>query len=204
MAVAAVMFLAVNSYAADNSEGKFALHYAGAHDAKANTCDFAATLCTDIVVDGGATGRYDVYVVAADVEAIAGLRYGLVVDGDAMFFYGWTKCSDFEIAESGWPGDGLGNAQTWSAEQTGPFVTAGVLDVYAYAGTNSLSTTVDSRLIPPKAEMCDGTEPSPVCDDFTDAGSFGTVGFNGTSGDNPCEGIPVEPTSWGKLKAMYQ
>lgn len=201
MAVTAVMFFAVNANAADNSQGKFALHYAGAHDSKLHDCTFTATVCGDIVVDGGPAGRYDVYILAVDVEAVAGVRYGLTVGGAAMFFYGWTKCSDFEIPSPGWPGDAEDNAQTWTAEQVTNFLTIGVLDVYAYGGTTSLSTTIDSRVS--KAEMCDGSQPSPICVDFTDPGSFGTVGFNSTSGVNPCTGIPVEPTSWGKLKAMY-
>jgi hypothetical protein len=199
--VAAMMLFAVNAQALKNAQGKFALHYAGAHDAKANTCDFTATVCNDIVVNGGGAGRYDVYVIAVDVEGIAGCRYGVQVDGAAMFFYGWTKCSSFEIPSSGWPGSGESNAQTWGAEVAGPHITLGILDVYAYSGTTFFKTVYDPRV--GKGEFCDGTEPSPICADITEPYAFGAIGFNGNTGTNPC-GVPVEPTSWGKLKAMYK
>jgi hypothetical protein len=200
MALTAAMFLAVSAQAADNTNGKFALHFAGAHDSKANTCLFTATICDDITVNGALSAtRYDVYVVAVDVDAIAGVRYGITADGP-LFFYGWTKCTDFEIPSPGWPGVDEDNAQTWSTEQAGPHVTVGIFDMYAYSGTTTFSTTVDSRI--GNAEFCDLTQPSPICNDVTGAGFFGTIGFDGTDGVNPC-GVPVMPTSWGKLKAMY-
>ena len=76
MAFAAAMLFATNVTAADNSNGKFALHYAGPHSSKTNTCDFTATACGDIVVNGGnGDAAYDIYVIATNVGAIAGIRY---------------------------------------------------------------------------------------------------------------------------------
>lgn len=204
MVVAALMFLATNADATKNANGKFALHYAGAHDAKLNTCSYLPSTCGDIVVDGGSGGplmRYDVYIIAADVAGIAGLRYGITADGP-LFFYGWTNCADFEIPTPGWPGADEANAHAWSIEQPGPFVTVGILDMYVYPTTVSLSTTIDDRV--GKAEWCDANQPSPICVDITDTAHFATVGFNGNPGTDPCGEIPTKATSWGQVKALYR
>lgn len=171
-----------------NSAGKWSLHFAGQHNAKANTGDFDIVKCEDLVVDGpDSPGRYDVYVVAADVDRIAGTRYGLGCDG-TFFFYGWSSASDLEIPTSGWPGCGEGNAQVWSQEQDGAFVTLGVLDIYTYGSPDRLSAAVDPRV--GFGEWCDGTEPSPICLQQTAVDAFGSVGF-GTPGLNPCLPTPA-------------
>jgi hypothetical protein len=171
-----------------NGQGKWVLHFAGPHNAKANTCSYSIVDCMDIDADAPAgTGRYDVYVIAVDVDRIAGTRYGLSCDG-SFFFYGWTKCSDLEIPSSDWPGCGEANAQTWSLERTGPHVTVGILDVYTYGDARSLSIDVDSRV--GFAEWCDGSQPHPQCKETTNPDVFGSVGF-GVPGYNPCSQVPV-------------
>lgn len=171
-----------------NNNGKWALHFAGDHNSKANTCDFAVADCQNVDVDAPAgAGRYDVYVLALDVDAIAGTRYGVACDGP-FYFYGWTKCSDFEIPTAGWPACGEANAQTWSVEQAGPHVTIGILDVYSYGGSVSLSTCPDPRV--GFAEWCNGEQPSPICTQTTYSAAFGAIGF-GVPGYNPCSVIPV-------------
>jgi hypothetical protein len=186
-----------------NSNAKWALHYAGPHNAKANTCAFEITDCEDVIVNApSAPGRYDVYVMAVDVDGVAGTRYGLMCDGP-FYFYGWTKCSDFEIPTAGWPGCGEANAQTWTAEQAGPHVTVGILDLYIY-GSSSLGTGADSRV--GFAEWCDGSQPSPKCFQTNDPESFCTLGF-GEPGELYCDppvpvalaGFKAEPTSEGIL-----
>lgn len=190
---------------AKNEAGKWALHGAGVHSSKTNTCAFQVSQCTDeISVLGGSAGeRNDIYILALDVHGIAGTRYGLCCDGP-LYFYGWTKCSDFEIPTAGWPGCGEGNAQTWTSEQTGPFVTIGILDVYVYGASQCLCVCADPRV--GFAEYCDGSEPSPLCLQRTHPAYFGCTEFNGSGcGYNPC-GTPVssEATSWGAVKALYR
>lgn len=191
------------SFASANSDAKWGLHFAGAHDAKTNSCAFRLTDCSDVslVTEGpGQPGRYDVFVLALDVDALAGTRYGVCCEG-SFYFYGWTKCSDFEISTSGWPAPGEGNAQTWSVEQYGPHVTMGILDVYVY-GASKLGACVDPRI--GKAEWCEGSTPSPLCDEISDSRYFGSVGF-GQEGYNPCGfGGLGEETSWGHLKSFYR
>jgi hypothetical protein len=196
-----LLALAAPAGAVKNANGKWALHYAGVHNAKANTCDLTIVDCAGIVTEApGTAGRYDVYVVAVDVVGISGIRYGVACAGP-FFFYGWTKCSDFEIPTTGWPGCGEANAQTWTSEQLGPHVTVGILDTYHYGGLAVLKMDSDARV--GFAEFCDGSEPSPICYQTTDNTRFGCVGFD-CAGYNPCSEVPVEQRSWGQVKAIYR
>ncbi len=199
-----VLFCAVaSSDASENTDAKWALHFAGDHNPQDNTCALHLDDCSDgtMVTRGpGGVGRYDIFVVAIEVSGISATRYGLCCEG-SFFFYGWTSCSVLEIPEAGWPGCGTGNAQTWSFEQPGPHVTAGVLDVYVY-GTSRLATCTDPRT--GTGEWCDGSSPSPICNTISDSRYFGSVGF-GQAGYNPC-GLKGngEETTWGRLKSMYR
>jgi len=206
LGAAFICLMATDAQALKNSNGKWALHDAGAHNAKGNTCSLTITDCTSQinVVGGGGGAREDIYVIAVDVQGIAGTRYGLCCDGP-VYFYGWTKCSDFEIPTDNWPGCGEANAQTWTTEQPGPNVTIGILDAYIYGNTYCMSICTDPRV--GFAEWCDGSEPSPIC--FQADGSvpsyFGKVGFNGSGcGFNPCDIVPLEQRSWGAVKSLYR
>ncbi len=173
---------------APNSEGKWALHFAGQHGSKTQTQGLGTVGCDDIVVDGlPGPGRYDVYIIAVDVDAVCGTRFGLTCDGPVMF-YGWTTAGRLEIPTEGWPGCGEGTAQVWCWEQPGPEVPIGVLDVYIYSSTNSLSVTADPRVN--FAEWCDGSQPHPKCVKKFAGEVFGSVGF-GMPGTNPCTTAPV-------------
>jgi hypothetical protein len=188
-----------------HGNNKWALHYAGNHDAKTNTCALAVTDCfTQVAVDGPAgPGRFDVYVLALDTNGIAGTRYGICGD-DGFYFYGWTKCSDFEIPTPGWPGIDEGNAQTWSLEKPAGHTVIGILDVYVYPGSYVLSTCDDPRK--GFAEWCDGASPEPWCCQVpyaTYPAAFGYVGF-GVAGYNPCGIIGTEKSSWGAVKSLYR
>jgi hypothetical protein len=207
LVLAFVCAMATNAYAGPNHNAKFALHLAGPHDAKANTCDYVMTNCNDAVtsvVNPGA-GDYDIYVIAVDVNGLAGARYGLYCEtalGAPMYFAGWLGCSDFEVPSAGWPSCGAGNSEAFTIEQTNVNVTLGILEVYIYPGTNAkLCTTKDPRV--GYAEVCDGTEPIPQCDKVTLAPAFGCVGFN-RLGYNPCFVFPVEQRSWGAVKSLYR
>jgi hypothetical protein len=204
LALIAVFVMAASAGAAPrNGNGKIALHYAGLHDAKAHTCDFTVSDCNDLVVTAATSAgdRIDVYAVAIDVEAIAGVRFGLSCVG-TVFFYGWTSCADFDVITSGWPGCGEGASITWNTEQAGPNVVIGILDTYIYADSESISTTVDPRVN--WGEFCDGAQPLPVCHSFTSAPHFCTLGVNGTTGTNQCSIVPNLNTSWGQVKSLYR
>ncbi len=216
LGVALLCFLAADANAVKNANAKWALHYAGAHNAKTNSCakDFNTAGCDGIVVTTTDTGHVDIFVLAVDVAGIAGTRYGICCDysGTAPYFYGWTKCSALEIPTVepdyiAWPDCGAGNAQTWSTEQVGPIVPCGILEVYIYAGTASMSVCPDPR--EGFSEWCDGTQPSPVCFKILDTNPdeskyYGSIHFDGTDGYNPCSVVPVVQQSWGSVKSIYR
>jgi hypothetical protein len=209
LGVALISIMTVDADACyKHGNSKWALHYAGAHNLKANTCAYTVTDCTDgagqVVVNAPAgPGRFDVYILALDTDGIAGTRYGLCGTG-AFFFYGWTSCAYLEIPTAGWPSVGGGNAQTWIPEAPPGHVTIGILDVYVYPGSNALYMCDDPRV--GFAEWCDIGDPFPLCCRMTTAenpGAFGSVGF-GVGGHNPTSSIPVKETSWGAVRTIYR
>jgi len=192
---------------------KFGLHYAGPHNGKAHTCamTFETFQCwipgakpDEFVVDApDSAGSYDIYVIAlCVVDGVAGARYGMSCSG-RLYFYGWTRCSDFEIPSAGWPGCGEGNAQTWSTVQTATHVGLGLLQVYSYGEPSRLCLGADPRV--GYAEFCDGSEPTPHCMKVTSEWDFSCVGF-GQEGYNacPCGADPVRNNTWGAVKALYR
>ncbi len=204
IALTAMFCMVADADAGQNSNGKFALHFAGPHDAKANTCESLDLQgdCGNLVISSSDNpGRFDVYVVTIDSGAITAIRYGLACDGP-FYFYGWTNCSLLELPTPGWPGCGEANAHSFGTGVPGPITVAGILDVYTYVGSVSVSTTIDPRT--GSAEWCDDTEPNPICDKTTDILSFSTVGFNGNPGVNNCGIIATEHPTWGRVKALYR
>jgi hypothetical protein len=209
LSIAFLCVMVTGANADVNGQGKWALHYAGEHNSKINTCDFLPIDClTEVVVDAPmGPGRWDIYILALDTDGIAGTRYGLCCDPPVagFWFYGWTNCADFEIPSAGWPGCNTGNAQTWIVQQPAGHVTLGILDVYVYAGVGGMLCICDD----PRegfAEWCDGTSPEPICLTRTVAEKpqvFGCVGF-GIPGYNPCGIVATEKSSWGAVKSLYR
>lgn len=205
VALTAMFCMVADADAGQNGNGKFGLHFAGPHDSKVNTCESLDLQgeCSNMVVSSSDNplARYDVYVVAIDTGALTAARYGLACDGD-FYFYGWTNCTLLELPSENWPGCGEANAHSMGTPVPGPITVLGILDVYTYGTSVSISTTTDART--GFGEWCDDTEPNPVCDKTTDPLSFGTVGFNSNPGVNNCGIIPVEHPTWGKVKTLYR
>jgi len=194
--------LSSSAGAVKNGNGSWTLHYAGPHDAASNTCEYAVTDCVgEIEVNAPAgPGRYDVYVIATDVDGIAATKFGLTCDG-SFAFNGWTSCAESEIADSGWPDCGKGVTLSWASEQPGPHVTLGILDLYVY-GTSTLCSESYPSLA--KAEFCDGSVPVPVCAQIDNVIAFGCVGFGDGTGYSPCpRPLPPSERSWGLIKSLY-
>jgi hypothetical protein len=175
---------------ADNSDGMWVLHFAGPRGSEPPDCTFPIPNCWNAVVDATtAPGRYDIYVLAIDVEEIAGTRFSLDCGyPGSKLFYGWTGCADIEDPTPGWPGCDEAISMTWSSPQSGPYVTVGILDVYIYPMQDYLRVEPDPRT--GFAEWCDGREPVPNCYQTSDWDVFGAIGF-GMPGYNPCGGGPV-------------
>jgi hypothetical protein len=215
LGLALLCVMAASANAGNNEQAKWALHYAGGHDAKNHTCTFAMSDCRtapdgQMVVTGPAgPGRFDVYVLAIDTDSLAGTRYGLCCPEGSFFFYGWTKCSLLEIPTANWPDCGEGDAQTFGAAQPAGCVTLGILDVYVYPGPAKMCICNDPSSTPIAnawAQWCDASVPDPYCikrDVNVTPIAFGCVGF-GMEGFNPCGGVPTEKSSWGAVKSLYK
>jgi len=189
--------------AGNNHAGAWVLHYAGPHDAEANTCALEITDCM-YEVEGDAPsgpGRFDIYVLALYVFDVAETSFGLSCDAP-FYFYGWTSCADSETPTAGWPGCGEANTLAWTSGQWGPYVTMGILDVYAYGGDSVMCMSPDPRL--GYGEWCDSSAPEPVCDRISHPAYFGCVGF-GYPGYDACPfPLPTETHTWGAIKALYR
>lgn len=185
-----------------NSHGAWTMHYAGPYDPAENTCGFEVTNCiTQLEADAPSLpGRYDIYVIATNVEALAATRFGLQCDG-SFVFYGWTSCADSEVHTSGWPGCGEGATLNWAAVQPPGNVTMGILEVYSYGAPSMLCASTDPRV--GYAEWCDDWSP-PVCFQTTDVWRFGCVGFGCPGYQNCPPPLQVNQATWGRIKALYR
>jgi hypothetical protein len=204
LALMAALLMATDADATRNGNGKLVLHFAGLHNTKTNTCTPAGlTDCTSMVVTGttAAGSSYDIYVLAIDIAAIQECRFGLSYVG-SFFFNGWTNCGLLEIPTDNWPGNGESNAVAWGTEQPGPLVVVGILDAYVYANSETISTVPDARI--GTGEICDGTIPVAICNNFTNALQFGTVGVNGHTGESHCNVVATKSSTWAHVKSLYR
>jgi hypothetical protein len=150
----------------------------------------------------------DVYLMVAQGDVgvgVAGMSCGVQFGGGVAVF-GWTLCADLEFPNGGWPANGGGNRITWDATtncQTTDVAGEGVHAVagsfYLYAYSDGLFEVTPNNGVPvPELQVADCSAAS---EDVQIAG--GAVGFGALEGFNPCGVVPVEETSWGKIKGAY-
>jgi hypothetical protein len=199
------LFSTATVAAANPVVSSWGLHWAGAHNPAANTCDFSVTDCAtnpkgELVVSVPVTsGRYDVYVMILQTGGVKATSFGVCCEGPVDIL-GWTNCSDVESPSAGWPGCGEGDSLGWAVHQSGN-VTLGILDVEVYGSSAKLCVCPDPRL--GYAEMCYGPGPELFCDRQTAAFVFGCLGF-GMEGYNSCDSVSAERSTWGLMKALYR
>ena len=147
-----------------------------------------------------------VYVMIARVEPAEGVleaSFGSATMSD--MFMNWLSCADSEVRDSLWPHDGggirvswnQGNCQQTVLGQDGVHAVAGTVYIYTY-GANYFEIVPNETVSPSEFEVitCTGGV-SPIV-----AGA--RLGFFGVPGYNPClDGVPVEPTRWGHIKALF-
>jgi hypothetical protein len=90
----------------------------------------------------------------------------------------------------------------WRRARTAPHVVVGFVNLYLLPDTSAkLCADVDLRV--GFAEFCDGSQPSPFCNQLTDDAAFGCVDFN-QPGYNPCGCVPTQKSTWGAVKSLYR
>jgi hypothetical protein len=194
-----------------------------------NTCFDAPTSSEQVVTrapaDGSIGGRYNVYVIGvpkSDDNAswgLAGIEFGIDYSrgkpgSEALVVHSWTSCSDMEFSADNWPQAGTGNILTWVSPencQTAMMVPAGYFTVSAYA-PSSMALIPNPVSAAMKIANCDGVEA--VIENYVKPARVGWVSMRGglrnSSSDGcnpllePCDAtVPVQPTTWGKMKALY-
>ena len=171
--------------------------------------------CNTFTTTGALNIARDMYLVVAkadNVAGIAGVSLGIQYDGVAssgIDVFGWSLCSDLDFPNGSWPNSGGGTRITWSAgtncQRTvlgtmGAHAVAGAFYVYAYS-SDTFKITENKGLAIPELRVadCNASESN-----INQAKGVGSAGFGANAGCNPCLTdcgiIPVEPTTWGKIK----
>jgi hypothetical protein len=200
------------------------LHIAPVQGSNACASSGLINIITDAVVETQTLSTpggpfYFVYLVGCDhegspgiatIECGIGYQGGHVPLGGArpICVFNWTLCADIQFPYSAWPGPGGGNLIGWTCGSTPP---PGFAVIFEIAGFFYMGAYEPSRMmvIPnPVSGLVQVTNCGGTVLDVTVPPDFaffqGTAGF-ATHGWPPCLGIPlpVEPTTWGRLKAFY-
>ena len=188
IAVALTLALSALALAGNNPDAKVAVHVRP-HNPKAG-CTVNIFNCADIVTtEPGYT--VDAFPVFFDLVEFLGCEYGLCWP-EWTYSAAFVNCATFVIGSIQWPGDGA--SHTWTGCQYGVCVPSYIW-LYADAPgyvcpcphpVSGLISVLDC------AEGLDG----PMC--IFCAGVYGFIG------DDPCWPTGTEPSSWGRIKGMFE
>lgn len=176
--------------------------------------------CSQYVLTGGLSTALDAYLVVANAAAgagIGGLSCGIEYNGntgEGVGVFAWTLCADLEFKNSGpdgeWPQSHGGNRITFETTTNcqrveiggeGVHAVAGAFYVYAY-GDDTFRVTPNRNLVNPELAVADCAASETQLD--TTGTKSATAAFGAATGAfNPCQGVPVETTTWGKIKSAY-
>jgi hypothetical protein len=168
------------------------------------------------------TARYYVYLLALPVLAgtqrgLSGMEVGIDIQnagpGAGLRIWSFTTCGYGQTPTQGWPGDDTGNTITWATTdcRRDELVNGGFFYLTAYSPA-VLAVSGHPATARVMVADCEGTEV--VLDREVPMDRMGWVSFGGAAsgpdadGCNPglesCEQpVPVRPTTWGAIKAMY-
>ncbi len=188
--IVSVLILVMSSlaFAGNNTNAKVAIHVRP-HNAKLG-CSVTIADCNDIVTTEPGFS-VDAFPVFYDLVEYKGCEYGICWPA-WTYSAAFTSCSDLVIGAVDWPGSGAAHA--WSACQYGVAVPSfvwlyadgpGIICPCPYPATGLISVL----------DCAEGLDDP--CDIFC-AGVFGEVG------DDPCDPITTEPTTWGAIKSMFE
>lgn len=185
--------------------------------------------CTDYTLTGPLAGSQIYVVIARDQDGVSGASFGVDYNGRPEpgvpangidpDFASWTLCSDgLSFPNDGgfgeFPKPKGGIRLTWNtcATQTVAgkvHAVTGTFYIYAYAEDVMRLTPNNNLLSGPELAVtnCGGQETkltdflSPTLIDAV----LGRVhiGGDGSQGYTPCGVVPIEPTTWGKVKTLY-
>jgi hypothetical protein len=178
-------------------------------------CDYPDGSTLDL--QGDLLTGYNVLVVVLDIDpehGVAGLSMGIEYSAPDLLVQAGQLCSDLEFPSLSWPASGTGAVFTW-AQDTNCQNTVDATDpqgqavavayaFYTYAYDNAFMKVIarpeESAL---KVADCTSAESELWLPD-----QAGQINFGGGVGFftfDPCTvyPLPVEKTSWGRVKLMY-
>ena len=195
-----------------------------------NTCYDAPTSSEQVVTRAPANAaggaRYNVYVIGVPKSdentswGLAGMEFGIDYSrgkpgSEALVVHSWTSCSDMEFSADNWPQAGTGNILTWVSPencQTSMMVPAGYFTVSAYA-PSSMALVPNPVSAAMKIANCGGAEA--MIENYVKPARVGWVSMGGGIRNSSAEGcnpllepcdattVPVQPTTWGRVKTLY-
>ena len=135
------------------------------------------------------------------LTSLAGVDFGVDYDPAALRSPIWAHCGSLEVNGAGWPAPGTGNTVVWTAPQSGETVLVGYFTVLRYSGyaESAYEFTLGAHPAFGTARVMDGAA------QFDVLRYPAVANLAGGWGDNVwCScADPVEPTSWGRVKALY-
>ena len=157
-----------------------------------------------------ATGPYRSSANGGNDLGVAGTQCGVDFDGVAgsgVEVFTWNLCATLEFVSTGWPQDGGGNLITWDSTnkcQKSEVAIAG----YFYCGAYSSDTfKLIARPVDSAAKIADCNSTEVTLDPAGDLGFAKFSAAGDQDGCNPCnarcDGVPVEATTWSKIKGIY-
>jgi hypothetical protein len=231
--VAAVCFVFINPAFAQLNNGQeesVVAAHAQAHNTKGISCSNwdPNMSCIDFVTAWPIQSGADVYFIVANADSALGVSGvslgvdygdtpGVTQDGVGCDVFGYTFCSDLEYTNgvgdvtTEFPAAGGGNRLIWvrttncQRHVVYPYkveAVACVFYVYAYGPDQFIVDMNRNLYTGAEFQMVDC--PGPALSDMAWPSRAGVVEFGGGPGYNPCSIIvPVENTTWGKLKSQY-
>jgi hypothetical protein len=194
-----------------------------------NICQHRTPRCDQMITSGQLypPTLYYAFLMVADADHAAGIRSVrcgidyVSSSASGIEVYGWTLCANGEVSIAGingpWPAPLSGNLIEWDVDTncqqsepggagTGVIAKAGFFYVAAYTPDN-LSIVVHPTdglaIVESCASVVDTMEGGPVVRYPSHLG-YARFSEGGTEpGYNPCGlGVPVRPTTWGRLKRL--
>jgi hypothetical protein len=178
------------------------------------------TACSSFVTEGNLLTPYDLFIVVAqaDTLGVSGAQFGIEYNNDTGagvdFTGGFLLCaSGLQFPSTNWPASGEGNAITWNVvtqcgrtqiPPDGIHGTVGGFYMYAYSDDQFKVTEHKKLSTAPvlKVANCSGVEKILIASKVA-----GWVGFGASEDCNPCnlacDEVPVEATTWGRIKSQY-
>jgi hypothetical protein len=127
-----------------------------------------------------------------DLVEYQGVEYGMCWP-EWTYSAAWTQCADLVIGGIVWPGDGI--SQTWTECQNEAIVITGWAWLYA-DGPGLVTVCVHPTAGVIQVLDCAEGLDEPV-------GNF-PAGVFGAEGEDPCQPVMIQPTTWGAIKGMFE